>query len=61
MVHGGDDADADADAVQIAHCLCLLAHGRKIKIETTPPPSLGGDALRFSCALAVYKPPPQQN
>jgi hypothetical protein len=25
-----------------------------------PPPSLGDDALRFSCALAVYKPPPQQ-
>jgi hypothetical protein len=25
-----------------------------------PPPSLGGGALRFSCAIAVHKPPPQQ-
>jgi hypothetical protein len=22
----------------------------------SPPPSLGGDALRFSCALTVYNP-----
>jgi hypothetical protein len=26
-----------------------------------PPPSLGGGALGFSCALAVYKPLSQQN